>query len=148
MQKIIIQPTEIAHWYSLVNEAQVLSDCDLGEEIESYLVFLLMRFHKNTSFVDSILALDFFASEQAKGSHKLNLYQELGDKSLLFSGLYPEQAHKRHVNLDYFIDMGRGAYATCASLDNENASALFYDLSIDFLKMRDVLYAIKEKSIA
>ena len=44
MSELYLQPTPVAQWHALVNEAQLGCDVELGEELESYLVFMLMRF--------------------------------------------------------------------------------------------------------
>jgi hypothetical protein len=140
--KIIVQPTELAHWHAVVNEAQVAVDCQLEESVESYLVYLLMRFNTFAALSDSVLAKDFFKASQASGRHRVEILQGLGDKSLIFSGFFPEQAEQRNVKLNYFIDMGKSAYQSVA-LFKENEKALFLALSDGFVSMITVLNLVK-----
>ena len=44
MTRLILEPTSVAQWQALVREAQSECNCNLDETLESYLVFLLMRF--------------------------------------------------------------------------------------------------------
>jgi hypothetical protein len=44
MKQLILDSTPLAQWKSLVHEAQASCDRQLDEALESYLVFLLMRF--------------------------------------------------------------------------------------------------------
>ena len=143
MKNIIIQPTETAHWYALIGEAQEKNACFLEEDIESYLVFLLMRFNTQAELAESVLAVDFLTSMNSSGKVGIERFQALGDKSLLFSGFFPEQADKKNVSEDYFIDMGRGAYQSAANLTGHNTSELFAALSEAFIIMRNILYSIK-----
>ncbi len=41
--KIVVEPTEIAGWQTLVHDAEQVSLIALNEELESYLVYMLMR---------------------------------------------------------------------------------------------------------
>ena len=42
MRRILDQPGNISHWQALVAEAEELSGVQLGEDLESYLVFILL----------------------------------------------------------------------------------------------------------
>lgn len=142
MQQIIVQPTELAHWHALVNEAQVVVDHNLSEDLESYLVYLLMRFNTFSELSDTVLALDFFKASNAKGNERLDILQRLGDKSLIFSGFFPEQAERKNVKLSYFIQMGQSAYQSVAMFSEEK-KALFLALSDDFVSLISVLNIVK-----
>ncbi len=89
MNSLVIYPTDTAQWYALVNEAEVALNDLLGEEVESYLVFLLMRFSAKPEIARSVLAIDFLESEQAAKSQRYQRLRDVGDKSLLLSGLFP-----------------------------------------------------------
>lgn len=140
MERLILHPTETSQWHALLNEAQVGSQCFLDEEIESYLVFLLMRFNQSPHIANSVLALDFLKSNAQTGKIKRELLQEVGDKSLLFCGLFPGLAQKKQVSVDYFIDVGKTAYYSIAEIDT---CQLFHALAKSFKSMRDVLAAMQ-----
>lgn len=110
MSIVITQPTELAHWYSIIADAQASADIFLQTDCESYLVFLLLRFCTQPELANSVIAEEFLKSEQLIGSHRLTCLQIVGDKCLLFAGLFPERAQRKRVNPDYFINMGRTAY--------------------------------------
>jgi hypothetical protein len=139
VDKLILHPTETAQWHALLIEAQANSECQLEEDIESYLVFLLMRFSQTPSLANSVLAMDFLNSVNVPSAHKLDLLQELGDKSLLFSGLFPGLAEKKCVSVNYFIDMGKAAYYSVAELESTKGSELFEALGKNFIVMKTVL---------
>lgn len=137
MSSLILHPTETSQWHALLNDAQMTAQCFLEENTESYLVFLLMRFNHSPHIANSVLALDFLKiSEPPSGKVKRDLLQQVGDQSLLFSGLFPGLAEKKHVSVDYFIQMGKTAYFTIADQDS---CQLFRALGQQFKKMRTVL---------
>lgn len=141
MDLLILHPTETSQWHALLNDAQASSECFLEEEIESYLVFLLMRFNQSPHIANSVLALDFLKiSETPAGKVKRELLQQVGDQSLLFAGLFPGLAEKKQVSIEYFVQMGKTAYYTVAQQDT---CELFHALSHNFKSMRRVLTAIQ-----
>jgi len=146
MNKIILHPTETSQWHALVNEAQAASRLILNEDTESYLVFLLMRFAHETRWVESVVAFDFLHAMQASRAVKTELLREVGDKSLLFSGLFSEMAQKR-VGVNYFTDLGQAAYLSVGELyDEPQVAKLYYELSQQFLMMQQVLQTIRGQS--
>lgn len=143
VSKLILHPTETSQWHALLIEAQASSACILEEELESYLVFLLMRFTQSPALANSVLAMDFLDSVNAEGTRRMDLLQAVGDKSLLFSGLYPGLADRKRVSVDYFVDMGKSAYFTVAELESTKGSELFAALGENFLMMKTVLGEIQ-----
>lgn len=146
MQSLILHPTSIAQWYTLLNDAQQTCAIHLQEDLECYLVFLLMRFTDKPAIASSVLGLDFLSGYQhIEGPHRHQLLKEVGDKCLLFSGLFPERAIKKRVKLSYFVKLGQTAYST---LSNSLATqeALFTTLCHEFPKLMDVLHAMRENS--
>jgi hypothetical protein len=142
-EKLVLYPTDTSQWYALVNEAQVRQLCHLDEEVESYLVFLLMRYTNQPQMLSSVLALDFFDSRALLGNQRFVRLRDLGDKSLLFAGLFPGVAQKRRVSLDYFVDMGKSAYAMI-SLEEVGDVALFANLCHEFRLLQDLLTAMRD----
>ena len=59
MAKLILEPTAQAQWQTLLQEAQSACDRHLDETLESYLVFLLMRFADKPHCTARIMAEDF-----------------------------------------------------------------------------------------
>ena len=86
MESLVLHPTATAQWHALVNEAESLRHIQLGEELESYLVFLLMRFTEKPEMAHSVLAMDFLDSVKAAGAERRDKLQDVGDKCLLFAG--------------------------------------------------------------
>ena len=143
MKKLILHPTDTSQWYALVNEAQASTRLVLNENTESYLVFLLMRFSQTTQLIESVMALDFLDSMHVAGKRQVELLREVGDKSLLFCGLFPGMAVKRNVRLDYFSDMGQAAYLTVSELQDSESANLYLQLSTQFMTMQQILQAMR-----
>jgi len=143
MTNLILHPTDISQWHALVNEAEITSHQVLNENTESYLVFLLMRFSQKTQLVEAVIGLDFIESMQALKSRQVELLRAVGDKSLLFSGLFPGMASKRHVKLDYYTQMGQSAYLTLSELEATESAHLYTELSHQFTNMQQVLQAMR-----
>lgn len=143
MGRIILHPTDMCQWHALVNEAEAVTQLILDEELESYLVFLLMRFAASSDWIESPVALDFLKSMQQKPI-QVDSLREVGDKSLLFSGLFPELAVKRHVGLNYYVEMGKAAYLTASEIEEKKSGQLYYHLSLNFVSLQNILHSIRE----
>ncbi len=146
MDKLILNPTDVAQWHALISEAIAKQEIALPEELESYLVFLLMRFSQNPTVGSSIIALEFLQSHQFQGQKRADSLREVGDKCLLFSGLFPGNAIKRQVSVSYFVDIGRAAYQSLSTIEEQTRRVLYKMLSQEFVMMMDVLQATRQIS--
>ncbi len=144
-----IDSSSTCSWHKLIQEALNKSNRHLTEDLESYLIFLLMRFTKNTQLADSILALEYLESQNLSGNNQHEHLRDVGDKCLLFAGFYPEQAHKKLVTLPYFVNLGRGAYDQIArqSIYNHQLynglNDLFAQLALNFVNLLKILHQVK-----
>ncbi len=143
MKQLILHPTDVCQWYALVNEAQASTQLILNENTESYLVFLLMRYTQGPHLMESILALDFLESMHQQRQRQIDLLRDVGDKSLLFCGLFPGLAEKRRVSLDYFSGMGQAAYLTLGELQKNLSAKLYVQLSEQFSNLQQILQAMR-----
>lgn len=144
MRSLLLHPTSIAQWQGLILEAQHALSIKLHEELESYLVYLLMRFSGQPEVASSVLGLDFLEGSQKLNHNQPDLIRNVGDKCLLFAGLFPERAKKRRVHPDYFIQLGKSAYLSLAThiLLTQQAH-LFARLNQEFLMLTDILQATR-----
>ena len=145
MNTLILHPTDISQWHALVYEAQANTQLILTENTESYLVFLLMRFSQTTQLMESVIAMDFLEAMNASGRRRVDLLQDVGDKSLLLCGLFPGIAHKRRVGLEYFSGIGQSAYLTASELHDTQLADLYLQLSDQFGTMQHVLQAMRQQ---
>ena len=144
MANLVLQPTVVADWQALVNEAERACDRRLDDELQSYLVFLLMRHTAGVDLANAVLALDYLHGMLDANRRQADKLREVGDKCLLFSGLFPGRARARRVGVDYYVGLGRSAYGQAAALTDGGASAaMFQRLAQRFVPLMDVLLAIR-----
>lgn len=142
--KLVLHPTSTAQWQALVNEAEQACATHLDQELQSYLVFLLMRFTSRPELAARVLALDFLQGVSSRGRLQEEQLRDVGDQCLLYSGFYPEQARRRLVNHTYFIDLGRSAYGTLAERLRHATAEVYAQLAEAFVHLRDVLQTMRE----
>src|SRR5688500_16739251 len=100
--KLLLSETPTSLWYSIIQEAETVCMVTLKEELESYLVFLLMRYIDKPDVVRKIIATEVLQSMSLHSYRRQTALQEIGDHCLLFSGLFPHLAQKRLVKISYF----------------------------------------------
>ena len=144
MSEILTGPTAAAQWQQLVRAAAAECEQQLDEELESYLVFLLMRFASKPELASTVLALEYLQSALQEGRQQAERLRDVGDQCLLYSGLFPLRARRRMVRMRYYIDLGRGAYRQLAGHVQQGWAHTFGRLSDDFVGLRDVLQAMRE----
>lgn len=144
MKQLILYPSSIAQWQALVQDAESLASVNLTEDIQSYLVFLLMRFVNRPEVAQSVMAFEFLNSITQVGTQRLGGLKEMGDKCLLFSGLFPGRARKRRLRISYFINLGQSAYALLAEQRDKKMAHLFFELSHHFVALMDILHSMRE----
>lgn len=144
MAEFLLHPTATAQWHALVNEAQDAAHHDLDEALESYLVFLLMRFATQPDVAGRVLALDYLQAMRDSGHQRASQLRDLGDHCLLFSGLFPERADRLRVRISYFVNLGRSAYGELSNRVSQGAAELYEHLAEGFIALMDTLHAMRE----
>jgi hypothetical protein len=142
MKPLVLQPTDVAQWHALVAEAQSVCHLNLDEVIESYLVFLLMRFAGRADLSARVMALEFLHAQQ-RDARQPDRLRDVGDHCLLFSGLFPQLAESRLVRVSYFIRIGRSAYHQLGLLLDRERDQLYSRLADAFVAVMDVLHAMR-----
>jgi len=147
MSNFSLCPTSTASWQSLVLEAQTASHIDLTEDLQSYLVFLLMRYLYEGQLLERPIALDFLDTLHQSGRLQQHNLQDVGDKCLIVSGFFPGLAERRLVQINYFVNMGQGAYSALSYLSGKPNERLFKDLSSGFMPLVDILRTMRGLSL-
>lgn len=130
-----------ALWQELIREGAQRRHLALGEELESYLVFALMRHAGDGMLGARIMALEWLnAHERPLRPDHL---RDVGDRCLLIAGLFPRHAEGRRVDTRYYVDLGRGAYASAATRAPRCERTLFDHLAEAFGSLVSVLDAIR-----
>lgn len=143
MGTIFQQQTAVAQWRTLIVEAAARCDTSLDDDMESYLVFLLMRFVNRPEMAASVLALDYLHGMQQTGSRQEAQLRDVGDQCLLYSGLFPLRARRRLVRIRYYVDLGRSAYQHLSTQVQRGWSDTFVRLAHGFVPLMEVLQAAR-----
>jgi hypothetical protein len=133
-------------WHDLVREGEQRARQRLDEDAESYLVFTLMRHHRDAPLAHRTMALELLEALQRSGRRREDELRDVGDRCLLLAGLYPDLAQRRCVDLGYFIALGRGAYAQLADELRAALATLYARLAQDFDRLVRVLMAVRTLS--
>lgn len=144
MASFILHPTSTAQWHGLVSEAAKSVEVKLDDTLESYLVFLLMRYIKAQGLADSIVGLEYLHCHEESQQRRLEQLRDVGDKCLLFAGFFPERAEYRRVSVRYFVDLGQLSYGELANLSTQGWGGLYEHLSIHFVMLMDVLQSMRQ----
>ena len=143
MSQLVIEPTETSQWYRLVLDAEEVTQQQLSEDLENYLVLTLSRFSQRPEMVNTIFALSYLNGVSMSGKERYNRLRDIGDQCLLFAGFFPEQAEKRLVSFGYFVQLGRAAYHEIANAQKEEQAELFGQLVLNYVEVLRVLHAIR-----
>ena len=144
MAQLILEPTAQAQWQTLVHEAQQACNRHLDETLESYLVFLLMRFAERPQCTARVMAEDYLRSQALQGEQRVEQLREVGDHCLIFSGLFPQLAERRLVRISYFVGIGQSSYRQLSDVMDRGRATVYRSLSEAFIVLMDILHAMRE----
>ncbi|MBB4132457.1 MULTISPECIES: hypothetical protein [unclassified Xanthomonas] len=133
-------PAEL--WQALVREAGQRIARPLDESREHYLVFVLLRFQRDAHLLSRTQALAWLHAQDQVGSVRADALRDVGDGCLLIAGLFPGVAQRRRLSVDYFIDLGRGAYFEVADTRCSDAG-LFAQLAGSYHELVRTLAALR-----
>ncbi|MEE5088787.1 hypothetical protein V2H26_01565 [Xanthomonas euvesicatoria] len=133
-------PAEL--WQALVREAGQRIARPLDESREHYLVFVLLRFQRDAHLLSRTQALAWLHAQDQIGRVRADALRDVGDGCLLIAGLFPGVAQRRRLSVDYFIDLGRGAYSEVADTRCSDAG-LFAQLAQSYRELVRVLAALR-----
>lgn len=132
-------------WHSLVSDAEAMNGVTLAEQLESYLVHTLVRYTTRPDMTRRIMALDYLDAMQNAGQQRQGQLRDVGDQCLLFAGLFPKRARRRHVKVSYFVDLGRSAYQDIADTEHD-WSDVYSELASEFVTLMETLHTIRKMS--
>lgn len=125
-------------WQDVIKHAENRCSVRLKDELEAYLVTLLARYTNQPAVAKQIFATAFLEALQQHDRQRQAALLHVGDQCLLFAGLFPHVAEKRHVKINYFVDLGRAAYIAVSNTAND----LYSLLAMQFVVLMDVLQSI------
>jgi hypothetical protein len=145
MSHNLCEGAQLELWQGLVRDGEERSGIELGESVQSYLVFVLMRYLRDGALAAHIMALDWLEAAERTGSARADALRDVGDRCLLIAGRFPRLAERRRVGPDYFSQLGSGAYRGVAEAARAGYAALFAELARAFDAMVRVLDALPRR---
>jgi hypothetical protein len=136
----MISNNALTLWQDVIHDAEQACSIHLEDKLESYLVSLLIRYSNKPDAVKQIVGTSFLDALQRKTHQRNASLQLVGDQCLLLAGLFPRITETRRVKIDYFVDLGRGSYASISDTAND----LYGSLALQFVLLMDVLQSIRQ----
>jgi hypothetical protein len=132
--------TSLMLWHEVITNAEKQCSLTLNQDLEAYLISLLMRYSNKPEIAQRIFAQAFLEAMQQNMNLRNTALQHVGDECLLYAGLFPQQAKRHNVKISYFVDLGRAAYAAISNTAND----LYWSLAYSFVMLMDVLQSIRQ----
>lgn len=139
---LLINRNPVVLWHDALKLAEDRCSIALNEEVETYLISLLIRYTNKPEVAQQIFAKAYLEAMQLRENERQVSLQQVGDQCLLFAGFFPEAAHRKHVKIRYFVDLGRSAYSAIS----KSADDLHWLLALKFVSLMDVLQSIRPHS--
>lgn len=141
----------------LVVEAMEKQSCAAKPETEYYLVRLLSRFmsaehlyrrDESGGLKEEPLALMIQeATQEALPPRQSALFRQVGDVSLYTAGYFQDSLVRKAVDVDYYVEMGRKAYAEVRVRTEENVVRQMYEELADrFSQFVEVLAEVSDQT--
>ncbi len=116
----------------------------ISEGTEHYLVGLLEHFARpDPGWHERPLALDYLESMNTGDSvSRAGMLRRVGDTALFLSGIFMDHLERQIVSSDYYISLGRSAYAHLACVPaaaTARPSAVYTEMSDRFPELVNVL---------
>lgn len=137
---ILINDSSLILWHDVIKSAENRCSISLNDDLEAYLISLLMRYSNKPEVAQQIFAKAYLEALQRQNKQRIEALQTVGDQCLLYAGLFPHHAEKRHVKISYFVDLGRAAYAAISKTAND----FYWILALEFVALMDVLQSIRQ----
>jgi hypothetical protein len=152
---VVAHPDEF--FRELVVEAMEKQSCAAKPETEYYLVRLLSRFmsaehlyrrDESGGLKEEPLALMIQeATQEALPPRQSALFRQVGDVSLYTAGYFQDSLVRKAVDVDYYVEMGRKAYAEVRVRTEENVVREMYEELADrFSQFVEVLADVSDQT--
>ncbi len=157
----VIEATSLqAYFHDSLSDVFKQHDTQLTQEAHAYIVNLLFHFSRSEQVFDwhekrltlKPLALLYGEAVHAKSNgERLLLLRRLGDVALFVAGIFGPSLDRKAVGIDYYIDMGGGAYDWLSdNLENGGKHSMswetFRELAVKFEKLVSALDSFAQNS--
>ena len=131
-------------FYEVLTEALQAAKVEVTEPAGYYLVSLMGDFTR-ARLPDEPLAMKLAQARTAEPGDRVKGLKEVGDTSLYVAGFFTESLSRKLVDADYYIGLGRGAYAELAGHLNGSLTDVYRELSDKFPAFVEVLAAVRRR---
>ncbi|MBP9858501.1 MAG: hypothetical protein KBD62_11070 [Kofleriaceae bacterium] len=131
-------------FYEVVAESLEAVRLRSTEPANWYLVSLLGDFTR-TRLPDTPLALRLAEAKLAAPAERVRALKEVGDTSLYVAGFFAESLSRKLVDADYYVGLGRGAYAELAGQLSGSLTEVYRELADNFPGFVEVLGEVRRR---
>jgi hypothetical protein len=149
-----IESNATVYFHDLIVEAQERQNLRVHEDVEFYLVNLLVDYLSiNAAQQTDCLALTYAKAQASPHGERILLFKQLADSSLYFAGFFQEFFLKKGLDLSYCITMGSNAYQQLADLmrgggkAEKNVARLYRDMARTFRQSVVLLLDVSQRTI-
>ena len=125
-----------AFFKEILDKAIKNQNLQISDVAEFYILSLLVAGLKKGPYENNESIAERYA--RARLNNELRILRDIGDLSLIISGVYWQSLLRKPVDVDYYISIGRHAY-TLAGESGDSLSELFDELSEKFTGIVNVL---------
>jgi hypothetical protein len=133
-----------AFFHEVLHDALDAVHLDATEPAGWYLVSLLGDFTR-ARLPDEPLAMKLAQSATAEPGARVKTLKEVGDTSLYVAGFFAESLSRKLVDADYYIGLGRGAYAELAGRLGGSITEVYRELAENFPGFVEVLAEVRRR---
>jgi hypothetical protein len=134
-----------AFFHEVLTDALESMRVDATEPAGWYLVSLLGDFTR-ARLPDEPLAMKLAQSASSDLGERVKTLKEVGDTSLYVAGFFAESLSRKLVDADYYIGLGRGAYAELAGrLGSHSITDVYRELAENFPGFVEVIAEVRRR---
>lgn len=131
-------------FYEVVAESLEAVQLRSTEPANWYLVSLLGDFTR-TRLTDAPLALRLAEAKLAPPAERVRGLKEVGDTSLYVAGFFADSLSRKLIDADYYVGLGRGAYAELAGQLTGSLTEVYRELAENFPGFVEVLGEVRRR---
>ncbi|MEZ4400969.1 MAG: hypothetical protein R3B06_13165 [Kofleriaceae bacterium] len=131
-------------FYEVLAESLAALHLKATEPAGWYLVSLMGDFTR-ARISDAPLAIRLAEAKLAPPAERVKTLKEVGDTSLYVAGFFAESLSRKLVDVDYYVGLGRGAYAELAGQLSGSLTEVYGELAENFPDFVEVLAEVRRR---
>lgn len=141
---IVAHASVDGYFYEVLTDALQAVHVEATEPAGWYLVSLMGDFTR-ARLPDEPLAMKLAQARVAEPGDRFRGLKEVGDTSLYVAGFFTESLSRKLVDADYYIGLGRGAYAELAGHLGGTLNDVYRELAGNFPAFVEVLTEVRRR---